>query len=142
MKEGNLYKKIKDLWKKNQEEGSDRFIEREKFKEELGEYEKDVLTIINSPLFKINDKPLEKAILIQNLHAQRNLNKATDSLKTATWVLAIATGIFAWATIIDSKNSSYFIQTLQNIVGIIAGVLVILIAVAVVLKILKFFIKK
>ncbi|MFH1917778.1 MAG: hypothetical protein ABIJ14_01550 [Nanoarchaeota archaeon] len=133
-----IWDKLKNWWEDNQEKSSERYIEREELIEELEEYSKDIRAIISSPISKINERPLEKAILIQNLHTQRNLKKATDSLKTATWVLALATIIFAWATIVDSPNSGYIIKTLQGVVGIIAFFLIVVITVALAWKIIKF----
>ena len=134
----NYLNKIKIWLKKNQEENSERYQEREELKEELEEYSKDIEAIVESPIFKINDRPLEKAILIQNLHTQRNLSKATKGLKTATWILAIATFIFAWVAIIDSPNSSYFIQVLQKIGEVFVIILGSLMILVIILGIIQF----
>lgn len=125
-------------WKKNQEESSERYLEREDFKKELKEYSKDIEAVFDSPAMDFQERTLEKASLIQNMHLQRKLTQSTESLKLATWILALATIIFAWATIIDSPNSSYFIQNLQGIASILVFIFISLIAVVLAWSFIKF----
>ena len=133
-----IWKIITKWWKNNQEKSSERYIEREELIKELDEYSKDVLAISKSPIFNINDRALGKAILVQNLHSQRNLSKATDSLKLVTWILALATIVFAWVTITDSPNSNYIIQTLQSIGGFILLLIMLGIGITLLWKIILF----
>lgn len=123
-----FWKKITTWWKNNQEKNSERCIEREEFMKELDEYSKDIIAMSKSPIVNINENTLKRAVLVQTLHSQKNLNKSTDSLKLATWFLAFATAIFAWVTIIDSSNSNYFIQNLKGIATILGGIFIILLA--------------
>lgn len=136
-----LFEKIKKWWKNNQEKDSERYQEREELKKELEEYSKDIKMFIESPVYKINDLPLQKYILIQNLHTQRKLNLATNGLKIATWILALATTIFAWVAIKDSPNSNEIMQTLQGIAIILIYFIIFGIAITLLWNIGKFIIK-
>ena len=89
-----IWKISVNWWKNNKEKNSERYIEREELKDEWEEDSKDIKAISQSSLFDINEVALRRAILIQNLHAQRNLSKSTESLRTATWVLVFATVVF------------------------------------------------
>lgn len=128
---------VVDWWKKNQEENSERGVERKELKENLIEDAKDIEAIDNSPIMDFQERRFEKAILIQNLHMQRKLTEATDGLKTATWILALATGIFAWVAIKDSPHSSEIINTLQQIAEVVGYLLIIGLAIVVGWKVLK-----
>jgi len=134
----NIWKKIKNWWKKNQEKNSERYIEREDFKKELKEHAKDIEATYNSSAMDFQERTLEKAYLIQNIILQRKLTQVTDGLKTATWILAIATGVFALATIIDSPNSSYFISTLKGLGEIAVYFFLIALALALIWNFFKF----
>lgn len=134
----NLFKKIKNLWKNNQEKNSERYIEREELKKSLEEDSKDILEILKSPVLDFRGEHLEKAILVQNLQSQRNLSKATDSLKNATWILALATIVFAWVAITDSPNSGYIIQTLQGIATVVVYFLLVGVAITLIWNFIKF----
>jgi len=133
-----MFKKMMSWWKSNQEKGSERYLEREELKKELEEYSKDIKVIIESPIGKFNDKPLEKAILIHSLHTQRTLSKATNGLKTATWILAVATAMFAWVAIKDSEHSNEIMRTIQGIVGILIYFLLVVLVLKLVWETLRF----
>ena len=133
-----ILNKIKNWWKNNQEKNSERYIERQEFMKELDEYSKDIIAMSKSPIVNINENTLKRAVLVQTLHSQKNLNKSTDSLKLATWFLAFATAIFAWVTIIDSSNSNYFIQNLKGIATILGGIFIILLAGTLIWNCIKF----
>ena len=132
-----FWKKVKNWWKDNQEKSSEEYIEREELKKSLEGYKKDIRMIVES-MDGYNDRAIEKALLIQNLHLQKKLSQATDGLKNATWILALATGIFAWVGIEESSNPSYFISTLQGIASIIIFLAIIFIALNLIWKFLKF----
>jgi hypothetical protein len=137
----NLFKKIANWWEKNQERGSERYLEREELKEDLKEYSKDIEAIYNSPAMDFQQRTLERASLIQNIHMQRKLTQATDGLKTATWVLALATIVFAWVAIKDSPNSSEIMQILQNVLNVVVGIFIFVIVIPIIWNIGKFIIK-
>ncbi len=133
-----LIKKIQNLWKNNQEKSSEEYIEREDFKKSLKEYSKDIMAIFQSPVFNFQEKDLEKAMIVQNFHIQKKLVHATDSLRNATWILALATTIFAWVTIKDSPNSNEILTTLSQIVIVILYIFMFLIAFVLIKKIALF----
>jgi len=136
-----LWNKILNWWKNNQERNSERYLEREELKKDLNEFSKDIEAIYNSPAMDFQARTLEKASLIQNIHMQRKLTQATDGLKTATWILALATIVFAWVAIKDSPNSSEIMQTLQGIATILVYFFLIGIALTLGWNIVKFIIK-
>ena len=136
-----LFKKIQKLWQKNQEKSSERYIEREEFKKDLKEYSKDIEAIYDSPVMDFQERTLEKASLIQNMHLQRKLTQATDGLRTATWILALATIVFAWVAITDSPNSNHIIQILQAIATGFVYFLIIAMIIALFWKIIVFIFK-
>lgn len=122
-------KKIKNWQNNNQEKGSERYQEREELKKELEEYSKDIRMIIESPAYKINDLPLQKAILIQNLHTQRKLTQATNGLKAATWILALATSALVIGTAYGREQLNSTIQIILNafVVVFIIGMVIYII---------------
>jgi len=130
------WEKIKKLWRKNQEKNSERYVEREELKEELKEISKDLDVILISSAGKVPNYALERATFIQNIFLQRKLTQATNGLKTATWILALATMIFAWVAIKDSEHSNEIIQSLQGIATVIIYFFLIIIALAIIWKFL------
>lgn len=136
-----VWKRIKKWLKDNQEKGSDEYIEREELKKSLNESSKDLTTIMNAGFHNYGENALKTAVLIQNLHLQKKLSQATDGLKNATWILALATGIFAWVGIEESSNPSYFISTLQGIASIIIFFVIIFIALNLIWIFIKFIVK-
>lgn len=129
-------KKLKNWWIKNQEKSTERYIEREEMKKELEEYKKDIDAIYDSSVMDFQERTPEKASLIQNMIIQRKLIETNKNLNNATWILAIATGLFTWATIIDSPNSSYLWTTLQGISTLIVYFIMIILILAFVWRIL------
>jgi len=134
----NLFKKIRNWWRNNQEKNSGDYLERESLRKDLIDFKKTLKLFSGSETANSNGEYLERLILIQNMRMQKKMNSATGGLKTATWILAIATGIFAWATIIDSPNSNYFIQSLQGIVTSVVSFFLIALALTMVWVFLKF----
>ncbi len=132
-----ILNKIKNWWKNNQEKNSERYLERKELKEELKEISKDLDVIFKSSAVKTPNYGLERAIFIQNIFLQRKLTQATEGLKMATWILALATIVFAFVAITDSPNSSYIIQILQGIATIVIFFIFSLIAIALIWKIVK-----
>lgn len=132
------FKKIKDLWKKNQEESSEDHLERETLRKDLINFKKTLRLFSGTEIANSNGEYLERLILIQNMRMQKKMNSATDGLKTATWILAFATGIFAWTAIIDSPNSNYLIQIMQNIASVIGIAFISILIVSLSLLIIKF----
>jgi len=135
-----LLKKIKNWWKDNQEKSSEEYLEREELKKSLEDYKKDISVILNARFHEqfSGDRALHIASLIQNVHLQKKLTKATDGLKTATWILALATTIFAWVAIKDSPNSNEIIQTLQGISMVIIYFIIIVIVMTLIWKFVTF----
>lgn len=138
------WKRIKNWWIKNQEKNSDEYIEREELKKSLEEYRKDISVIMNARFHEqfSGDRAFNMASIIQNLHTQKKLTKVTDSLKNATWILALATGIFAWVEIKNSSSSNEIISTLQGIVSILVSLFIIFIILNLIWKFIKFIFKK
>ncbi len=130
--------KIKDWWKNNQEKSSEEYLERESLRKDLIDFNKTLKLFSGSEIANSNGEYLERLILIQNMRMQKKMNSATDGLKTATWILALATIVFAWVAIKDSDYSSEIIQTLQGIGVIIFYFVLIVLALAFVWKLIEF----
>jgi len=65
--------------------------------------------------------PLQLALLIENVRTQKQITQANESLKFATWILAIATIAFTIGTVYGkSELDSVLLIALQIIVGFVA----------------------
>ncbi len=137
-----VWGKVKNWWKNNQERNSERYTEREELKEELKEISKDLDVILNSPAGKIPNYALQRAIFIQNTFLQRKLNQATEGLKLATIILASATIVFAWVTILDSQKSNYIFQTLRGIMTVLVFSIMVCIIINIIWRIIKFIFRR
>lgn len=137
----SLFKKISKWWKKNQEENSEEYLERESLRKDLIDFEKTLRLFSGSGIANSNGEYLERLILIQNMRMQKKMNSATNGLKIATWILALATIVFAWVAIKDSNYSSEIVQTLLSILGIIASTFIFLIGITLIWQVGKFILK-
>lgn len=132
-----LFERIGKWCKENQEKGSDHYIEREELRGELEEISKDLGVILESKTGKMQNYALERATLIQNIFLQRKLTQATDGLKIATWVLALATAIFTWVEVKNSPSSNEIIQGLQGIAAILILCFILIVLTSLCWKIIK-----
>jgi len=130
--------KIKNWWNKLQEEGSEEFLEDQEFDKFAQRMEKRMNKISSVKKAETHEKAAQLALMFENAYTQKKMTKATDGLKFATWILALATGIFAWTTIMDSPNSGYYIANLQGIATLILLIIIGWIALNILWSIIKF----
>jgi len=117
----NKLKKIKSIFRGDSEE-----IEEEKeFEEFIKKIESRMNKISAAQKAQTHESRAQVALMFENAYIQKKLSEENTSLKSATWILAIATGALVYVTIIDSKNSPLIIQNLQGVVGILAFILAI-----------------
>lgn len=83
----------------------------------------------------------EIALMVENAYTQKKIIEANQSLKDATWILAIATGIFAYVAVIDSINSNSIISNLKTLGGVILLIILIGLVFNILIKVIKFIFK-
>ncbi|MBM3234237.1 hypothetical protein FJZ19_04045 [Candidatus Pacearchaeota archaeon] len=134
IKEKNLWIRIKEWWNRNPDE-----IEEEKeFERYLEKVEKRIEKINIAKNAKTYGDRIQTCMMVENAYTQRKISEANKNLQNATWLLALATGILAYATIMSSPDQELIMGKLQGIVVILMVIILIGITTSIVYKIIKF----
>ena len=115
MKLKKLWQKYKEHTHKNSEEG----IEEEEFEKFIAKVEKRMDKILAAQKATTHEGRAQVALMFENAYTQKKLSDVNDSLRNATWILAFATGLFAWTALLESPYKDYMVGTIGNIVGIV-----------------------
>jgi len=116
-----MVKWIKSVWKwflKNQRKNSDEYFEEEEFDKHV---EKILARMNRNPLVKgagTREDRAQIALMVENSFTQKKMTEVNNSLKIATWFLAIATLIFAYTVLVDSPNKGLILGNLIKILDI------------------------
>jgi len=114
-----LKRAIKWVFSKIKEDPSES-LEEEEYNEFALKIAKRVKTLPNYFGTIRADDPLELALLIENARTQKKITEANESLKVATWILAVATVAFTVGTIYGVVElNKVFEIALQIILGFI-----------------------
>jgi len=127
----NILKWIKESRRKN----SDEALEEKEFEKFIAKVEGRMDKISAAQKATTQEARAQVALMFENAYTQKKLSEVNNSLRTATWILAIATGIFAYVAIFDSINKDSIFINLMNLFFL----LVFILFVVVFLEILKDF---
>lgn len=119
--------KTKKLWEKFSQwykQDPDEKAEEEKFDIFLAKIENRMNKIKSAQNAETHQARAEIALLFENAFTQRKMVDANNSLKTATWVLAVATIAFTIGTVYGITELNKTVQiSLQFIVGVVVFLL-------------------
>ena len=115
-KNKNVWRKFVQWYKQDPDEKQ----EEEEFDEFLSKVEKRMNRIKSAQRAETHQARAEVALMFENAYTQRKMVEANNSLKAATWVLAVATIAFTIGTVYGIMELNKMIQVaLQIFIGII-----------------------
>jgi hypothetical protein len=126
----NTFKNIWKWIKKNRNENSEESLEEEEYDKFLLKIEKRMDKIKGARKAQTHEARAQIGLMVENAYTQKKMVDVSNSLREATWILALATIAFTIGTV-------YGVAQLNNIMMIalqIIGLLIIALLAFVVLK--------
>jgi len=129
------------LIRKNQRENSEKYLEEEEFNEYIKKIESRMDRIPSARKAPTWESRAQVALMFENAYTQKKITEVSNSLRNATWILAIATLIFAYTALVDSGNKGLIITDIKNVLNLFVLIIIGIVFIEIFKKLIKFIFK-